>query len=80
MSFDLSLITKDGSAVTAEDLSEGDMLILTLDDSGSVTAAQLMGGRGGMGGRAMEGNFHGRNMEGSAGADQNTTDQTTPNA
>ena len=51
VTIDLSLITKDGSAVTAEDLQEGDLLILTLDDSGNATAAQVMGGRDGkMGG------------------------------
>jgi hypothetical protein len=38
----LSDITKDGAAVSAEELSEGDMVMITMDEQGSAVSAQIM--------------------------------------
>ena len=75
LTLDLSLITKDGNAVTAEDLKEGDLLLLTLDDSGAATEARLLNG-GPMGGpKNGDGPQSVPSEEDSAPAGENTPDQ-----
>jgi hypothetical protein len=75
LTLDLSLITKDGNAVTAEDLREGDLLLLTLDDSGAATEARLLNG-GPMGGpKNGDGPQSAPSEEDSAPAGENTPDQ-----
>ena len=80
VTIDLSLITKDGSAVTAEELKQGDLLILTLDDSGSATAAQVMDGNMGPRGQGNgpQGDAGDQNRKQRQGADtQSGTDTQT---
>jgi hypothetical protein len=75
LTLDLSLITKDGNAVTAEDLKEGDLLLLTLDDYGAATDARLLNG-GPMGGpKNGDGPQSAPSEEDSAPAGENTPDQ-----
>ena len=71
----LSQITKDGAAVTADDVSVDTFLMITMDEDGSPVSATIAEGFGGRMGGQMDGEQNGSRMNG-GGMKGQPNDQT----